>query len=79
MTLRSAIREHRIIERALIAAGMMALVLMALFFGGYLYGAATTTELDPPLSAGTQLVRDFWYVVFLVGVVAYYQSGKHVS
>lgn len=79
MRFTSTIREYRIIERTLIALGMVVLAVMVLFFGGYLYGAATTVELDPPLSAGTALVTRFWYLLVIIGIVGYYQSGKHIS
>ncbi len=72
-------RQHRTRERLLGAFSLAALTAMLLFFGGYIYGAMTTVELDPPLSAGTDLLLAWWPSVLLVFAVVFIKGGAHVS
>ncbi len=72
-------RQHRIAARFLGAFALAALTAMLLFFGGYIYGAFTTTEVDPPLSAGSDLLIAWWPAVALVFAVVFIKGGTHVS
>ena len=72
-------RQHRVVARFLGAFALAALLAMILFFGGYIYGAFTTTEVDPPISAGTDLLLTWWPAVAFVFAIVFIKGGRHVS